>query len=246
MRGWLELPAIEEEYGFAWVFHNMESTGNQRSYSLYYDVANKVSLWVAYPLNKGLRGEGKRNNGWGVKDPKIPVKYQSNVDKGWGVSGYDRGHQLPAADRYRTYAHRATYYPTNVTPQNSRMNQGIWSNLENTVRSWSDKCDTLYVVTGCVPSENDFITDKGGNRVNVPEAYFKALLKYDPSSSISEYMGIGIYVENRPYEETHINSSMVMTIDELEEKLGIDFFCNLPDDVEARVESAKVSSWWGI
>ena len=37
-----------------------------------------------------------------------------------------------------------------------------------------------------------------------------------------------------------------MTIDELEEKLGIDFFCNLPDDVEARVESAKVSSWWGI
>ena len=126
------------------------------------------------------------------------------------------------------------------------MNQEIWSNLENTVRSWSDKCDTLYVVTGCVPSENNFITDRGGNRVNVPEAYFKALLKYDPSSSISEYMSIGIYVENRPYEETHINSSMVMTIDELEEKLGIDFFCNLPDDVEARVESAKVSSWWGI
>ena len=39
---------------------------------------------------------------------------------------------------------------------------------------------------------------------------------------------------------------MVMTIDELEDMLGIDFFHNLPDDVESRVESAKVSSWWGI
>ena len=31
-----------------------------------------------------------------------------------------------------------------------------------------------------------------------------------------------------------------------EEMLGIDFFHNLPDDVEPALESAKVSSWWGI
>lgn len=59
-------------------------------------------------------------------------------------------------------------------------------------------------------------------------------------------MGIGIYLENRQYSENRINSSMVMNIDELEEMLGIDFFHNLPDDVETAVESAKVSSWWGI
>lgn len=247
VRGWLELPAVEEKEGFAWVFHNMNVDGKDvRNYSLYYDASDKVSVWVAYPLNSGLRGTGHRNDGWGVKDPKIPVAYQSDVDRGWGVSGYDRGHQLPAADRYRSDAHRATYYPTNVTPQNSRMNQGIWQNLETTVRNWSDRCDTLYVVTGCVPSEDNFITDRGGNRVNVPDAYFKAVLKYDSHSSISEYMAIGIYVENRPYSENNINSSMVMTIDELEDLLGIDFFHNLPDDVESRVESAKVSSWWGI
>ena len=247
VRGWLELPATEEKEGFAWVFHNMDMDGQEiRNYSLYYDASNRVSVWVAYPLNSGLRGTGHRNDGWGVKDPKIPVQYQSNVDRGWGVSGYDRGHQLPAADRYWPDAHRSTYYPTNVTPQNSRLNQGIWQNLETTVRGWSDKCDTLYVVTGCVPSEDNFITDRGGNRVNVPKAYFKALLKYDGNSTIAEYMGIGIYLENRQYSENRINSSMVMNIDELEEMLGIDFFHNLPDDVETAVESAKVSSWWGI
>lgn len=247
MRGWLELPAVEEKEGFAWVFHNMNVDGREmRNYSLYYDASDRVSVWVAYPLNSGLQGNGSRHDGWGVKDPKIPVKYQSDVDRGWGVGGYDRGHQLPAADRYRSDAHRMTYYPTNITPQNSRMNQGIWANLEGMVRDWSYSCDTLYVVTGCVPSADNFITDKGGNRVNVPDAYFKALLKYDRSSTISEYMGIGIYVENRPYSEDRITSSMVMNIDSLEEMLGIDFFHNLPDDVEARVESSKVSSWWGI
>ena len=177
-------------------------------YTLSYNEEHELPSYVAYELTRAeVLGGGEREDSF--KEDKA-VRTGSAELSDYRGSGYDRGHQLPAADRYRSDAHRATYYPTNVTPQNSRMNQGIWQNLETTVRNWSDRCDTLYVVTGCVPSEDNFITDRGGNRVNVPDAYFKAVLKYDSHSSISEYMAIGIYVENRPYTENNINSSMVI------------------------------------
>ena len=38
----------------------------------------------------------------------------------------------------------------------------------------------------------------------------------------------------------------VISIDELEQKTGIDFFCNLPDDIEERVESNVAPNAWGF
>ena len=40
-------------------------------------------------------------------------------------------------------------------------------------------------------------------------------------------------------------SDYVISIDELEEKTGIDFFCNLPDDIENQKESNVALSAWG-
>jgi endonuclease G len=37
-----------------------------------------------------------------------------------------------------------------------------------------------------------------------------------------------------------------VSIDELERKSGIDFFCNLPDDIEQQVESNLVLAAWKI
>jgi len=44
-------------------------------------------------------------------------------------------------------------------------------------------------------------------------------------------------------------SGYVVSIDELEQKTGIDFFCNLPDDVEEQLESTKAADIikaWGL
>jgi endonuclease G len=37
-----------------------------------------------------------------------------------------------------------------------------------------------------------------------------------------------------------------MSVDELEAKTGIDFFCNLPDDIENRVEKSVSVKAWGL
>lgn len=214
-----------------------------RNYSLYYDAGNRLSRWVAYPLNTKLNGSGSRNDQFEAVDPKIPYQYQPYTAKGWGVSGYDRGHQIPAADRYWTDAHRATFYPTNMTVQKSELNQRIWADLESKVRSWAGMCDTLYVVTGCVPGP-EFITDRGGNQVNVPSAYYKALLRYDASSTIAKYMGVAFWFENREYSDAAIKDQ-AMTVDELESRLGMDFFVNLPDQYEQEAEST-INAWWNL
>lgn len=36
-----------------------------------------------------------------------------------------------------------------------------------------------------------------------------------------------------------------ISIDELEQKTGIDFFCNLPDDIENAVEKSYTPADWG-
>jgi len=63
-------------------------------------------------------------------------------------------------------------------------------------------------------------------------------------------MSLGFWVEH--LNEDHSNDPLadyVVNIDKLEELTGIDFFCNLPDDLETKVESAttdEIKKDWGL
>lgn len=91
----------------------------QRNYSFLWNEESLTADWVAYPLCNG-------NSGY-----------------------YSRGHQIPSADRRAYRANVQTFYGTNMTPQDENLNGGIWGSLENKVRVWASRCDTLYVVSGC-------------------------------------------------------------------------------------------------
>lgn len=254
---WMELPAVKPGYGCAWVSHRMTFKGEQfRNYSIYYDASNMMAHWVAYPLNSALHGSGSRSDAWEMKDPKIPYTYQPYTEKGWNVSGYDRGHMLPSADRVlNDEANKMTFYPTNMSVQiGENFNQSIWADLENRVRTWSDVCDTLYVVTGAVPSENNFIKDRQGNTVNVPQAYYKVLLEYKKNSSEStRYTGIAFYLEHKKFTKPSgtdpwksVIAASAMSVADLEAKLGMNFFINLPEQSRRHAEESINLSYWGL
>ncbi len=254
---WMELPQTNENDGLEWGKVMMSYNGGAiRNYSYYYDYDNLVSHWVAYPLNSGLMGgDGMRTEAWGL-DPNLPSSQQAVLYRGYN-KGYDRGHQIPARDRSTSYeANSRTYYGTNMTPQiGTAFNQSIWSNLENKVREWSRSCDTLYVVTGCVVRENSttsggeyavggYVYDNNGKRVAVPVAYYKAVLRYSKSSSTygySGYCGAAIYLEHKYYSESAIYQEDLISIDALEEKIGIDLFVNLPAAI-GESQAAKVEA----
>ena len=245
---WLELPKMENPNHLFFTHYFTHKSSKTRNYSYYWDVENLVALWVAYPLNDGLVGSGSRTDDWNL-DPKLPRNMQPVLFKGFR-GGYDRGHQLPSADRLTKEANVQTFYGTNMTPQIGSLNQKGWAVLEGNVRDWSRQFDTLYVVTGCLVEGSTRVAyDNDNKAVTVPTAYFKALLGYKKDLTIAAstggYLGIGFYYPHEGYSGGHMEKSM--TIDELEKKTGMDFFVNLPakagQSLADKVESVQ-DSWW--
>lgn len=250
VQAWTEIPAIQAEEGKAFFSHDMIFGGETvRNYSFWYDLDNRVALWVAYPLVKAHVSGEKRSDKWDF-DPLVPHRWQGEVS--YSYSGYDRGHQIPSADRLcNMEANEQTFYYTNITPQNKNFNQGIWETLESLVRDRLSDCDTMFVVTGCVLSTEEeptivYTKDNQGKDVAVPKIYYKVLLSYKAGSANGGYSGIGFWLENRSYGSEEIGRSHACTIDEIESRIGIDFFVNLKDEYEKEAESKYDASAWGL
>lgn len=254
-RRWMELPETSDHDGLYFYTHDMTlASKTVRNYSFYWDEKALVAHWVAYPLNKGLIGSGARSNDWGL-DPLLPASKQPNVLSTFR-GGWTRGHQIPSADRLNYAANVETFYGTNMTPQDYDFNGEIWARLESTVRGWSSRCDTLYVVTGCVvEGSTEKARDVDGKSITVPVAYYKAVLAYSKSNATNGgYRGCAVYLEHDKAlagQTVNKNHSSVMSVRALEEKLGIDLFVNLPaavgNDTAEKIETEKpaaVSWWW--
>ena len=103
-----------------------------------------------------------------------------------------------------------------------------------------------------VSSSSEIQKDSYGKNVTVPDAYFKAILKYSKSSTLGAWNAAAFYLEHRAYSGS-VSKEHSMSIDELEEMTGIDFFVNLPgrnqrgqaDAIEAQ-NPDNYSSVWSI
>ncbi len=254
---WLELPAFtadNQEVYFS--KHMLASSGyTARSFSLLYDSRIYHSLWVAYPISKlHTPGGGSRKDDWGRMDSNIPTSKQVFLGSSFNGS-YDRGHLCPAATRFHPNTQENCMQlsiPTNMSPQLSGLNQQKWAGIEGQVRGWGSSCDTLYVVTGAVfrtVGGNESISyaygkSDSGKQVSVPNYYYKALLQRRGTGSSSAYQAMAIWV---PHKAAMGNATKndIITIDRLEELTGIDFFHNLDDATEQRVESYYDLTYWG-
>lgn len=264
--GWMELPAIPD--GADAFTHSMTiGSVKTRNYSFIWDYDNLVAPWVAYPLSRWNVGTGSRSDAWGL-DPLLDEDKQPVLHfRGYSVGNsgrYDRGHQLPSADRPNIKGadpqknpNAMTFYGTNMTPQLNGFNGGIWANLEGKVRSWANESDTLYVVTGCVIDYKDgetvkYALDNNGKKVTVPTGYYKVVLRYRANSTFgySGYSACAILFDHKVYSDKRITSEYSMSVDDLEKKTGIDFFVNLPakvgEETTARIEAEEPKSvtWW--
>ena len=74
------------------------------------------------------------------------------------------------------------------------------------------------------------------DKMIVPKYFFMAVLK---KSSNGTYRAFGFWTEHlNNYVPSNTDLKQYsMSIDDLEEKTGMDFFCNLPDNIEKEVES---------
>lgn len=259
-RDWAEQPQYEEaaDYIYKTYFTTLSASSHLvRNYSICYDTDKKVARWVAYPLHTcyTMPNVG-RTDEWAYdpndQQPEIPQSLQQYVIDSYGT-GYARGHQCPSADRYSTIAtNEMTFYATNMMPQNSKFNSGVWGTLENKVRA-SIVRDTLYVVTGTWFGDSQTMTDRKGNRIGVPTDCWKVLLRTKKGNTgkrvqdctADELIGIGFWMPNASSTDGSL-AQYVVSIAEIEERTGFSFFHNLPDDVAAAVKQQNQPSDWNI
>ena len=206
-----------------------------KAYSLVYSEENEQPLWCAYMLTAArVNGKCPRSNDF-REDPAIATGSADLFD--YRGSGYSRGHLVPAADmKWDEEAMSETFLLSNMSPQTREFNDGVWNRMEQQVRNWASWFDTLYVVTGPVLKGLDGSKTIGHNAVTVPTHYYKAV--YDPHRG----MAIAFVVPHEQSSEPL--RTFVVSVDELEQMTGLDFFPELPDEEENRVEAEKCPSCW--
>ena len=213
------------------------------TFSLEWSYADKANRWTCYQLHEGNKnGNAGRNDSF-REDPEIPAQYRSTLADYKG-SGFSRGHLCPSSDRQCSVEqNKQTFFLSNMQPQWQNHNGVLWANFEDKVRAWADICDTLYVVKAATIRSDQVYSEKCNGVLPVPKYFYMALLQYDKSTNTYEAMALWTVHENKSIKGANFKDYAI-TIDELEERTGIDFFCNLPDDIEDMVErNLNLNKW---
>lgn len=206
-----------------------------RGYDVMYNPEYKIPRWVKYELTASETDGPNSRKGLNFRpDPSLTAAQANDYD--YRNSGWSRGHMAPAGDfQWSSEAMSETFYFTNCCPQNQSLNAGQWNTLEKKVRDWADRFGSVTVVTGPLVWENTYGTI-GNNKVVVPDAFFKAILTGEQAIAFVMY--------NRPDNENM--QKCAMSVDKLEEISGIDFFAELEDNLENKVESTFHLKNWGL
>lgn len=245
------------------IVHSTSAYG--MTYALEWDHTKRAQRWTCFQIYAGNRAKNWARKNWGStqwggdpfqRDPKVPANEQPSVRGEFSGSHhpvtnsyFQRGHICASEDRvYSKGANEQTFYMTNMMPQVPNLNEGVWQKLEARVRTLAadSKTDTLYICKGGTIDRDDQILTRTRSGFIVPRYFFMALLAKNKLG----YKAIGFWVEHLDEDHSRDNlANYVVNIDKLEQLTGLDFFCNLPDDIENRVEglaTENVMKAWGF
>lgn len=202
-------------------------------YAVGYNYQNKVSNWVAYHITKeSVNTFYKRSNNFRI-DKELPTSFRATSND-YSKTGYDRGHLAPSGTMdISKESMQQSFLMSNMAPQLPGFNRGGWKGLEEKVREWANTYNELYVVSGPIWDGSESYI---GNGVYVPKRFYKVIL--DPNYNEA----IAFILPHRKISSSEL-SSFITTVDKVEQATQIDFFSELPDDVEDKVEAQVWDMW---
>ena len=213
-----------------------ETMLRRTGYVTSYNKRTRCPNWVAWTLTKEhtygreLRDEERFEEDLDVLEPR--ATYQDYYN-----SRLDRGHMCPAGDnKWSAQAMTESFLMTNICPQNHGLNKEDWNDLEMQCRTWARRYGELTIVCGPLFEEEN-PRQIGRNKVTVPSAFFKVVYREKPRPAAIGFI-FGNHGRRQPWRE------QTVSIDEVERRAGIDFFWQLPDDVEDRVEAQNDGDDW--
>lgn len=206
-----------------------------------YNVNTLCPNYVAWHLTANrTNGKAQRSEQFS-EDPVLSERTRVTTQD-YAGSGYDRGHLCPAGDnKHDPKAMAESFLLTNVCPQNHALNEGDWNELEQQCRQWARDYGDLYIVCGPIfdTASPSRIGRRKGLRIAVPDRFFKVILRMGDQPRALGF----IYPNQSTSKEMR---SYCVSVADVERATGIDFYPQLPDDVERRVERTCKPAEWGI
>ena len=205
------------------------------SFMLGYSDLRGNPLWVVYNIRSIARDAPfyKRPRhfarDWRTLNPVSQKDFRN--------SGYDRGHLAPnyAISRlYGKHAQRDTFLMSNIVPQKPKLNQKLWQRLEQVeIDHFTRLGREVWVVTGPVFEASREHLNYAWY-IEVPDAFYKIYAL--PSSSGPPKLLAFLIPQNVKGNEPL--TRYLTTVDKIERATGLDFFPDLDDGLENRLESA--------
>ena len=212
-------------------------------YALSNNDDTKFADWVAYRITmREVDAANTVERKW-KPDPWLAAEetLDSSPDDYKGANAgikVDRGHQAPLASFKGSVDAFQTNFYSNITPQKSDLNQGAWVRLENKVRDLVRTGETVFVMTGPLYEREMDPLPQTSVHHKVPSGYWKIISIVEGNDLKSAAF---IFDQDTPRRDAVLKHQV--TIDEIEQKSGLDFFWELEDNNENSLESKKNTSF---
>ncbi|CAG8282584.1 unnamed protein product [Penicillium salamii] len=203
-----------------------------------YDRRTRNPWWVAEHITSEsvARSDAKRNNGAFSEDKTIPLAFRARM-KDYSHSGYDRGHQVPAANAgWSQKAMDDTFKLTNMCPQvGEGFNRHYWSRLENFCRNLTQKYPSVRIVTGplYLPKKDDdgkwrvsYEVIGDPPNVSVPTHFFKIIFaeNEDTTNEDTNKVAVGAFVlPNASIDNKKLLADFEVDLEIVERASGLQF-----------------------
>ncbi len=104
--------------------------------------------WASWDLTASDLGSSGRSPDF-ITDTNLPAGFYDVTTTDYGGSGFDRGHMCPSADRTDNDTDNGlVFFMSNIIPQASTLNSGIWADFENYCRSLAQSGNELLIICG--------------------------------------------------------------------------------------------------
>ncbi|MAC48351.1 MAG: endonuclease [Oceanospirillum sp.] len=201
-------------------------------------------VWVSYEL-RALNREQKQQR------YSRPGHFEKDWRSIWPVThddytrtGYDRGHMAPNYAISRLYGRKAqldSFLMTNITPQKPNLNRKLWQRLEEAaIDHFSHQFHRVQVITGPIFSDNPH---RLKSLIQVPESFYKVFVGIDKQDQAVSMLA---FVMPQDVKGSEPLTKFVVSVDEVEQRTGYDFFSKLNDVQETKLEATIDDRSWNL
>jgi endonuclease G len=215
-------------------------------YALSYNRDRGTPNWVSWHLDGSWLGTAERQDDF-REDNTLPEGWYRVQQSDYMNSGFDRGHNIPSADRTKTEEdNSSTFLMTNIIPQAPNHNRQLWENLERYCRTLAEQGNELYIIMGSYgiggTGSAGFMSTIAGGNITVPAHIWKVVVVLPEGSDDAARVTTAtrVIAVDTPNSDTFSSSwsAYRTSVDVIETATGYNLLSSVAENVQSVLEAA--------